>query len=66
MDFEERQTMRRRKVAFSAYLPISLVDIIDRIADSEGRTATAVVERLLRIGLGVEREARAKQATGGA
>lgn len=68
MDYEEIVRGRNRSVTIGIWAPLSLVEVIDRIADSETVPTAAVILRLLRRGLKEERaeqEAAAK-ANGGA
>lgn len=58
MDYEELQSIGRRKVTLSLGLPMSLVNVIDRISAAENNSASHVFERLIRIGLQVERDRR--------
>lgn len=62
MDYEERQAVRSRIVTVSLSTPSTLLDVLDRIADAEAVAFNSVVLRLLRKGLAVERDERAKKA----
>lgn len=62
MDFEERSAVRNRKVTVSVSLPVSLIDVLDRIVDSESAPICRIYERVIRKGLQVERNERAEKA----
>lgn len=63
MDYEELAGLSRRRLTLSFSMPMSLIEVVDRIAASEGlRMSTSVFERLLRKGLAVERDERERKA----
>ena len=59
----ERST--ERKVSLSVSLPIDLVTVIDRIADSESLSFAKIHVRVLRKGLEIERSEREAKAAKG-
>jgi len=63
MDYDERTGLNKRCVNFTVSAPLTLVEVIDKLAYSEGLRSSPVAVRLLRKGLEVERqERREKQA----
>ena len=62
MNFEERESLRARNVGFTASLPITLVEILDRFADARGMTTNTALAHLLRQGLRREADLASKQA----
>ncbi len=62
MDYQELASMSRRKVNPNTALPMSLVELMDRIAASEGMPVAQVYARVLRKGLEVERAEREAKA----
>lgn len=68
MDDIELTNLSKRKVALSVSIPLSLAEVLDRIAFSEsadGRGLSKVVSRVLRKGLRVERDERAALLSAG-
>lgn len=51
MDYQEIQSIRNRRIAISINLPIALVEVLDRYADSQTLPLGRVVERFIREGL---------------
>lgn len=47
-----------RRITIGIGVPMSLLNVIDRIGESEGVPQTTLIERLLRKGLAVERDER--------
>lgn len=63
MDFDEREALRQRHVTFGVSLPITLVEVVDRLADARGWTTAATIKHLIRGGLKAEAAAEtAKRA----
>jgi hypothetical protein len=62
MDYEERQSLRTRKVTINVHLPITMIEVLDKLADAEEVSTNRVVERLVRRGLAIERDERAAKA----
>lgn len=62
MDFEERQAVRRRRLNINISIPMSLIEVLDRLTDATGALSTSVTcERLIRQGIEIERQAWAKR-----
>ena len=59
MDYEEIVSMSQRRVTITISAPLSIVEVIDRIAEHESVAASKVLLRLIRLGMAVERDARA-------
>ena len=62
MDYGEIAAMSRRRVTITTCLPLSLLEVLDRIADAEGTAMSRVFVRVLRRGLEVERAERQAKA----
>lgn len=63
MNYDERTASRVRRINTTVYLPATLVEVLDRISESEDKGFTAIAERVIRKGLAVERaERESKQA----
>lgn len=57
MDFQERESLRKRHMNLTVYIPMTLVEVIDRLADSREWSASQTLEHLIRTGLRAEAEA---------
>jgi len=62
MNYDELEGLNNRSVNVNMCLPMTLLELIDRIAYSEDVKSAAVIRRLLRKGLAVERDERAAKA----
>lgn len=62
MDFEERATIRNRRVSSQIALTLTLWEVVDRFAQAYDLSATKALERLLRQGLKREAEIAATKA----
>lgn len=57
MDYEERESIRKRHVNVNVYIPIALLEVVDRYADWREVSPSKAIERLIRTGLRAEAEA---------
>lgn len=64
MDYEERQAIRMRHVTMTFSAPMTMAELIDRIAAHDDASASAIILRLIRKGLKVERDEREQAAKG--
>lgn len=51
MDWTERQALRNRSVTVSVGFSLTVLDVLDRLADREGVKLTTLVQRFVREGI---------------
>ena len=62
MNFEERESLRSRRVSFTVSVPITLAEILDVFAEARGMTTSTALAHLIRQGLRREADLASKQA----